>query len=382
MTVANSELNESIRGAEPFRRSTMWVVIFGVWTVLGLLYTSQLYLGLRSEGMSHSFWRLLVWQLVGCWLPWAVVTPPILWLGRRFPLEKSVWARSLFIHLPVCVVIAALHTAWFAFLTIEIKPFDEMSKPIAFSNMFWGRFTSQFHLELIVYGMILGIGYAIDYYGKYRERETRASQLEAQLAQAQLQALKMQLHPHFLFNTLNGIAGLVRDNKNKIAVQMIAGLSDLLRHTLENSGKQEVSLREELEFLELYLDLQQMRFPDRLNVQMRIAPEALDAQVPNLVLQPLVENAIRHGVALRATSGTVGVSARRDDGLLEMKVYDDGPGLKREWRIEESDGIGLSNTRARLEQLYGDRYRFDVHNRDEGGVEAVIMIPLRLPETV
>ena len=362
------------------RRWLKWGGIFGLWSILGFLYASQLYLGLLHEGMSHSFWRISVWQIVGCWWPWAVVTPPILWLGKRFPVEKSSLARSLLIHSAACVLIAILHTAWFTYLTIEMRPFDEMSKPTTFSTLFFGRLTSQFHLELIVYGMILGMGYAFDYYQKYRERERRASQLETQLAQAQLQALKMQLHPHFLFNTLNGIAGLVRDNKNKAAVSMIAGLSDLLRYTLENAGKQEVPLKEELEFLELYLDIQQMRFSDRLRVQMEIAPEALDARVPNLILQPLVENAIRHGLALQTSSGTIGISAHRDNGFLEMKVYDDGPGLRRGWRMEESEGIGLSNTRARLEQLYGNKYRFDVRNRAAGGVEAAIMIPVRFAE--
>jgi LytS/YehU family sensor histidine kinase len=260
-----------------------------------------------------------------------------------------------------------------------LKPYEEMmtfKKP--FVEMVWIRLANEFHLELIVYGMILGVGYAFSYYRRFRERELRTTQLESQLAQAELQALRMQLQPHFLFNTLNGIAGLVRDQKNRAAVSMIAGLSDLLRHTLQNAGKQEVPLREELEFLELYLDIQQMRFPDRLKVQMQIAPEALDAQVPNLMLQPLVENAIRHGIAERAAAGTVGVSARRENGQLELKVYDDGPGLQPKQRPEESAGIGLSNTRARLEQLYGERYRFDVQNRAEGGVEAIIRIPLQL----
>jgi hypothetical protein len=357
-----------------------WGLIFCFWTVLGLLYTSQLYVGLRMEGMNHPFWLLLAWQLVGCWYGWFVFTPFILWMGRRFPIELSSWKRTLPVHLVACTVLATIHSAVVALSMIVFRPYEEMMRLRPFMDMFRGRLSSEFHLELIVYGMILGVGYAFSYYRRYRERELHASQLESQLAQAQLQALKMQLHPHFLFNTLNGIAGLVRDRKNKAAVNMIAGLSDLLRHTLENAGKQEVPLREELEFLELYLDIQQMRFPDRLNVQMRIAPEALDARVPNLVLQPLVENAIRHGIALRASSGTVGVSARRDDELLEMKVYDDGPGLRREWRIEDSEGIGLSNTRARLQQLYGERFRFDVHNREEGGVEATIMIPLRLSE--
>jgi two-component sensor histidine kinase len=362
----------------------LWGLNFGFWTVLGLLYTSQLYVGMRLQGMNHSFWRILAWQLIGCWYGWVFFTPLILWLGRRFPVERSSWRRTLPLHIIACTSLAALHSLVVVVSTRVFKPFDEMYRPLPFVESFWSRFASEFHLELIVYGMILGIGYAVSYYRRYRERELRASQLESQLVQAQLQALRMQLQPHFLFNTLNGIAGLVRDQKNKAAVNMIAGLSDLLRHTLENAGKQEVPLREELEFLELYLDIQQMRFPDRLNVQMKIATEALDAQVPNLILQPLVENAIRHGISLRASSGTVGVSARPDEGFLEMTVYDDGPGLNRQWRMDERNGnggggIGLSNTRARLEQLYGrERYRFEVHNRDEGGVEAVIMIPLRL----
>ena len=355
-----------------------WGLSFCFWTALGLLYTSQLYIGLRLEGMNHALWRLLLWQMVGCWYGWFVFTPLILWLGKRFPIERSTWKRHLPLHLFACCLLALLHSVFFIEMTLLIKPYDEMMRYKPFLNLLWVRLASEFHLELIVYGMILGIGYAFSYYRRFRERERRAMQLESQLAQAQLQALRMQLQPHFLFNTLNGIAGLVRDQKNRAAVSMIAGLSDLLRHTLENAGKQEVPLREELEFLELYLDIQQMRFPDRLKVQMQIAPEALDARVPNLMLQPLVENAIRHGIAERAATGTVGVSARRENGQLELKVYDDGPGLRTQRRPEEGAGIGLSNTRARLEQLYGERYRFDVQNRAEGGVEAVIRIPLQL----
>ncbi len=367
--------NESVFGAMSSRRGRMWAASFCFWTALGLLYTSQLYVGTVLEGMHHSFWRLLVWQLGGCWYVWFVATPVILWLGRRFPFERAAWRASLAVHVVASTALSLVHTAWVVLSTIQLRPFDEMQKESAFWDMFEGRWMSQLHLELIVYGMILGFGYALDYYRRFREREFRASQLEAQLAQAQLQALKMQLQPHFLFNTLNGIAGLVRDNRNKAAVRMIAGLSDLLRHTLENSGRQEVALRDELEFLELYLDIQQMRFSDRLNVRMEIAPETLDARVPNLILQPLVENAIRHGISPRASSGTVGVSARRDEDFLELRVYDDGPGLRPEGATRGA-GIGLTNTRARLEQLYGDNYRFDVQDRTGGGVEATLLLPL------
>jgi sensor histidine kinase YesM len=244
--------------------------------------------------------------------------------------------------------------------------------------MFAGRLTSQFHIDLLIYAATLGTSYAVSFYERYREREVRATQLEAQLAQAQLQALKMQLHPHFLFNTLNGIAGLVRDSRNKAAVDMLVGLSDLLRYTLENAGKQEVPLREELDFLELYLDIQKMRFPDRLQVEMHVASDTLDALVPNLILQPLVENAIRHGVSLRATAGMIGINAERVDGVLQITVHDDGPGLRPVASSQSAgDGIGLSNTRARLAQLYGAAHRFTTENRVGGGFEAALAIPFK-----
>jgi two-component system, LytTR family, sensor kinase len=375
---------EGTNDSEPGpRRWAVWAVVFGIWTFFGVLNASQVFIGMRAEGMDHSFGTMLAWQLSN-WYLWALLTPLILWLGRRFPFERATWVRSLAVHFLFCALVAVAHSALHNLATIYIRPFGALTNERPFLDMFWGRLASQFHLYVLIYGTILGAGYAFDYYVKFRERETRASQLEAQLSQAQLQALRMQLNPHFLFNTLNGIAGLVRDNRNKTAVQMIAGLSDLLRHALDSAGQQEVPLRRELEFLELYLDIQQMRFSDRLKVEMEIAPETLDARVPNLILQPLVENAIRHGIAPRAAGGTVGVTSRRDDSLLEIKVYDDGPGLWRDVSAPSSSappgeggGIGLSNTRARLAQLYGEGHRFDVRDRGEGGVEARLVIPFR-----
>ncbi|MGH9900914.1 MAG: sensor histidine kinase [Pyrinomonadaceae bacterium] len=359
------------------RRWLTWAVVFGFWTLFAFIYASQIYLGTRAEGMTHSYWRMLAWQLSG-WYVWGLFTPLILRLGRRFPVGRSSWARAVIVHLPACAILSAVHLAFFTFVTGEIRPFDEMSDTRPFLDRYLSRLTSQLHLDLLIYAAILGVGDAFAYYDKYRERESRAAQLEAQLAQAQLQALKMQLHPHFLFNTLNAVSALVRENANRAAVQMIAGLSDLLRHSLEGAGRQEVTLREELEFLERYLDIQQMRFSDRLEVRMEIAPETLDARVPNLILQPLVENAIHHGVAPRAAAGTVGVSAARENGRLRINVYDDGPGLAEGWRMEQGGGIGLANTRARLRQLYGTDHRFDVSNREGGGVEAALAIPWRV----
>lgn len=357
------------------RRLLKWGFIVGFWLFFGLLNASQTYLGFRMENFPIPFWPMFWWQIFG-WGSWVFLTPLVLWLGRRFPLERATWASVLFVHLPACLLVSATHIAFFTFLIFRLTPFGAGQRPQPFWDRFLGNVTSQLlPIDLLIYAATLGTSYAISYYERYREREVRATQLEAQLAQAQLQALKMQLHPHFLFNTLNGIAGLVRDNRNKAAVDMLVGLSDLLRYTLENAGKQEVSLREELEFLELYLDIQQMRFSDRLRVEMQVAPETLDAVVPNLILQPLVENAIRHGIALRATGGMIGVSAALEDGLLQIRVYDDGPGLQSGAPEGASGGIGLSNTRARLAQLYGAVHRFTAENRPGGGFEAALAIP-------
>jgi len=246
---------------------------------------------------------------------------------------------------------------------------------------FWPRFvsrtTGQLGSDLLIYGGVIGICYALDYYRKYREREFLASRLEAQLAQAQLESLRMQLHPHFLFNTLNGIVGLVRDNKNQAAVSMLVGLSDLLRHALEHSARQEVELREELNFIKLYLSIQEMRFSDRLRVELNIDPATTKAMVPNLILQPLTENALRHGFGRSADSGMVGISSAAENGHLRLTVYDNGAGLPDDWQLKGSTGIGLANTAARLQQLYNDNHQFDIRNRAGGGVEVVILMPLR-----
>ena len=351
-----------------------WLIIVSFWTFFGLLNATQLYLGLRMEGLILPLWRVIALDLF-VWWPWIPATPIVLWMGRRFPIVRGTWWRALPVHLLACVLICAAHFAFSTYAGILVSPFGPERTPRSFFEMFLGRAMSQFHLDLLIYAATLGVSYAVSYYSRYREREFRAAQLESQLTQAQLQTLKMQLQPHFLFNTLNGIAGLVRDNRNKAAVNMIAGLSDLLRYTLENAVKQEVPLKEELEFLELYLDIQQMRFSDRLQIEMQIEPETLDALVPNLILQPLVENAIRHGTSRRAASGTVGVSARRENGLLRIQIYDDGPGLQRDDGARAVEGVGLSNTRARLVQLYGERQQFTLTEREGGGVAAEILIP-------
>jgi LytS/YehU family sensor histidine kinase len=203
----------------------------------------------------------------------------------------------------------------------------------------------------------------------------RTFQLETQLARAQLQALRMQLNPHFLFNTLHSISALVRENNKALAIRMISELGDLLRQTLKLSGSQEVSLQDELQFIEKYLDLEQLRFQDRLSVRMMIEPETSLASVPYLILQPLVENAIRHGISKSLKASLIEVRASKENGNLILQVRDDGPGLPDDWKGWNGGTIGLSNTKARLESLYHDGYQFDLKNATEGGVLARISIP-------
>ena len=354
-----------------------WVVIIGAWVVLGLIWAGPIYLETHLEEMGHSPFRILSWGVL-IWLVWAPLTPAMVWLARRYSLIGGAWKSSLLVHLPAFLLMSIVHSAAATAITLIIRPFDDMgSSPEFFLPRFLSRIPGSFGSDLLIYGGVIGISYALDYYRKYREREVVATRLEAQLAQAQLDSLRMQLHPHFLFNTLNGIVGLVRDNKNHTAVSMLVGLSDLLRHTLDHSSRQEVELREELNFIKLYLSIQEMRFSDRLQIEFNIDPETTKALVPNLILQPLTENALRHGFGRSTDSGAVGITSAAENGHLRLTVYDNGAGLPDDWQLNGSTGIGLANTSARLQQLYDDNHQFDIRNRDGGGVEVVIVMPLR-----
>ena len=259
--------------------------------------------------MNHAASRIFSWGIL-TWLAWAPLTPMMIWVARKYPLADERWRRNLLVHVPAFLLVSILHSAAGTVITLAIKPFDNTgSAPITFWPRFLGRLKGSFGPDLLIYGGVIGIYYALDYYRKYREREVLTTRLETQLAQAQLDSLRMQLHPHFLFNTLNSIVGLVRDTKNQTAVGMLVALSDLLRHTLEHSSRQEVELREEINFIKLYLSIQEMRFSDRLQVEFKLDPATTKAMVPNLILQPLTEYALRHGIGSSVDSGLVGISS-------------------------------------------------------------------------
>jgi len=306
------------------------------------------------------------------WLVWAFYTPLIrLTLRRWAPLEHAGRASWLATH------VLTFSVGWVGNELVQaaLGPWSPWAseRAVGFLTLFTKSLRYSLILDLLAYAGACGVIYGLEARGRLRAQEMTAARLEAQLARAQLEALRVQLHPHFLFNTLNAIAMLARKGETAGVVRMLSGLSDLLRLALASVGKAEVPLRTELDFLERYLALQQIRFSDRLQVKMRISPEAMDARVPSLVLQPLAENAVRHGLAPHNAAGLLEIGAERSGTDLVLSVRDTGVGLPPE--AERRGGMGLQNVRARLAVLYPDTHRFTLENHPGGGTLAVVAIP-------
>ncbi len=355
-----------------------WAGIFGVWTLFALFFASQFALQNQLSPSPLPFWRILMWQLVSGYI-WFAISPLILFLANRFPFEEGKWKTSQPAHAVACVLVSLVQLALDAFVVTRLgyppgrqfANFFEAYKFFVFINL---------HLSILIYMAVVGIKSAFNYYQKYREKQLRTSQLEARLAQSRLQVLKMQLHPHFLFNTLNAISELLHRDPDA-AEHMITDLSDLLRMSFENLEVQEIPLRQELEFLRKYLEIEQMRFQDRLTVEMHIAPDTLDASVPNMILQPLVENAIKHGISPKADGGRIDIDATRSNGHLILSVADDGVGMQQPSpHLTLRDGVGLSNTRRRLRHLYGEEHRFELDAPNDHGLKVNLEIPYKEAE--
>jgi sensor histidine kinase YesM len=299
------------------------------------------------------------------------LTPLVYWLNRRFPVDRRRWVGALLVHGVGSLVFSVAGMVLFLLGEQLIAPERELLTRRAFVNLFVGGL----HIDLLIYATLVGCCYAIEHYDRYRERELTAVQLQAALAEAELAALRAQLHPHFLFNTLNTVAILVQEDPSA-ARRMLVCLGDLLRMILKKGKAHEVSLREEVELLESYLEIERMRFHDRLRVSLNVATNTLDARVPELVLQPLVENAIKHGVLPRRGGGRVEINVQKHGSELELEVRDDGPGLSPE-AATRGTGVGLSNTRVRLKKLYADRHRFELRNGDTGGLAVRVTLPFQ-----
>jgi two-component system LytT family sensor kinase len=358
-------------------RRTPWRIILVAWAGYGLLIAAQYYVSSSMRGQPAG-WRMALLLQAPQAVLWAMFTPVILWLCRRFPLERGQWPRSIAVHALVSVSFVFLLDILYTWHVSNVIPAWEGMRP------FWTRVTTLFVVWIasdgMLYWMVVALQYAAERQRRLRERELSASQLETQLVQADLQALKMQLHPHFLFNALNTIGSLVRTGDRDNAVSVVAGLGDLLRRVLDGASQQEVPLKQELDFVRSYLAIEQARYRDRLKVAISVDDGALDARVPHLILQPLVENAIRHGIGPHLAAGRLTIGVRRIGDRLHLLVRDDGPGIgaTNGSGTEPRPGIGLSNTRARLQRLYGDDFGLEVCNAVDGGLEARIELPFQL----
>jgi two-component system, LytTR family, sensor kinase len=353
-------------------------VIVGSATLLGCFsaFQASQFVRFFSE-RDTPFWVLLTLNL-GYWYAWALLVPIVLVLARRFPLDRERWLKSLPVHFAAVLVVTFVHVLMAESVRYGVS---QAASEVWMKNMTWWSHVTRtyfysFDWEMMTYWAIIGFWHATAYYRVAQNRALKASRLETRLAEAQLQALQRQLHPHFLFNTLNAISALMHRDV-EAADQMLARLSDLLRIALDMRGAQEVALKDELEFLQKYLEIEQARFGERLQVRYEIEPETLDAQVPNLILQPLVENSVRHAVAVRIEPGLIVIGARRVGTNLELSVHDNGPGLPKKPGTATGKGVGLANTRSRLEHLYGASQQLSLTEPPEGGLTVTVMLPFR-----
>ncbi len=353
-------------------RIKVWLIIVTVWSANILLMSSQTYYSLVREGRSPDIFTASLAGISYSVL-WMIFTPLVLWFGRKFPLERETWGRNLSIHIALSFIVAITHNllsnaiVWY----IRLKPGDEF-----FFYRLWTAAIGFFDYGLLVYWIILMIQQAVAYYRRVQERELKASQLETQLVQAQLQALKMQLHPHFLFNTLHSISALIHEDTNA-ADKMLARLGDFLRISLENSGAQMVTVGKEIESLQAYFEIERVRFRDTLDLRLEVEPATLDAQMPSFLWQPLLENAIHHGIATSETNGRITFRAKRKQEKLVLEVEDNGTGLPTNEQSRLKEGIGLANTRAILRHIYGSHHHFQVVQSKYGGAIAILEIPFR-----
>jgi two-component system LytT family sensor kinase len=346
----------------------LWV--FGLCTFIGLTSAGQFYysnLALETPVAWSRAWRASLTD----WYILALLYFGAAFVSQRFPLERPFRFRNVAIHIGCSGLFSVTHLAAYVLVRAMVFPSDHF----AFVESFNWWFARRFHGNLIYYWTFVIAAHALHWYQRLRERELKAAELEARLAETKLAALKAQLEPHFLFNTLNTIAELVHDDPNA-AEQTLTRLSDLLRLSLKASGEKQVSLQEEIAFVEPYLDIQRLRMGSRLAVCWEIDPNALPARVPNLLLQPIIENAIKHGIGPLPDGGTITVTARCDNGQLTIAVRDTGAGITSHPDGSVKEGVGLSNLKTRLNCLYGTRHQFSLRNLPQGGCELSVCLPL------
>jgi hypothetical protein len=359
----------------PLRKTiNKWLLIFG-----GLIFAAVFLAGHQSlqsyfSENPISFFSILKWQFASA-CGWFALMPLILWLTKKFSPEGDLFHRNLSILISTGMFVILLQLAINA-LVLPPLGYPPNRKFETYFDAYRFMFLTNFPWSLLIYFTVLGTIFVTRYYRKFRERELRAVQLESNLARARLQVLKMQLHPHFLFNTHNAISELIHKDPDA-AEKILTNLSDLLRISLEKLDVEEVPLEQELEFLKKYVEIEQTRFQERLQFKMNIAPETLDAQVPNMLLQPLIENAVKHGITPLKRGGTIKLESSRKNGHLLLKISDDGIGIGSSNAKNLIKGIGLANTKARLIHLYKNDQSMEIESNKDNGLSVKLKIPFK-----
>lgn len=354
-------------------RSSGWLWIAAIWLAGGLFDATQTVFAMQSEAKHPACLPIFLTELVS-WLPWALATPSVMRVARRHPI-RGMNLRTICVHLAVFAAVSTVAAAWFSVLEMAFNPYAHPQRP-TFVDTWTMTVLYQVLTFLFAYALIVSVTLTVDARDDMARQMTEAARLNEELSKAQLAALRRQIDPHFMHNTLNSIAGLVRAHLNDAAVNMLVGLSEFLRRSSEDSHRSQVALQEEVEYLQRYVDIQKARFGQRLQVSLDIPAELLRAQVPNLLLQPLVENAIKHGIAKRVAGGVVRVAGVHQDSRLCLTVYNDAPSLPADWEAAQS-GVGLRNLRTRLQILHGNDAELQLRRANPGGVEVVVTLPFR-----
>jgi two-component system LytT family sensor kinase len=349
--------------------------IASIWAGIGLFDALQTVFTMRSQGMHHAWTALFITRLLA-WLPWALATPLVMRIVRQFPRSRIGNPSTWLTHMGALLGINLVQAAWMAGLQLTLNPWAQSGPPPWFGQLVLSGFSYELLPAVILYASVATIVLMLDAREGLAREQTHTARLNEQLSRAQLHSLQRQIEPHFMFNTLNAISGLVREQRNDEAVNMVASLSDFLRRTIEGAENAQVTLSSELEYLQHYLAIQKMRFSDRLQVSVDVRGDLLAALVPSLVLQPLVENAIKHGITRRVQGGSIRIAASQANGRLSLSVYNDGPRLLEAWETR-CRGIGLTNLRTRMQLLYGSSFELSLQDAEQGGVRALVTIPFK-----
>jgi two-component system LytT family sensor kinase len=356
-------------------RTRHWVWICAVWGVLGFMEAIQTVVTHYAQGMHHS-WLTLLFTTTIAWAPWAAATPLIIHLARRFRPVSVFPLTTWLVHIGMVVALTVVSAAWQTSLEHILHPWAPQEPKQPFVDALILALQGGLVYSIVVYALVMTASFLLDSRLRLAKEMADAARMNEQLSMARLDALRHQIEPHFIFNSLNATAGLIREGRSDDAVRMIVGLSEFLRRVSRDFKDHQVTLSQEMEFLEKYLEIQKVRFTDRLRVTLQVPPELLDARIPTLLLQPIVENALKHGIAKRVQGGTIRVAAANSGGRLRINIYNDGPLLDPNWEAGRS-GIGLANLRTRLSLLYGTDFELHMENCEAAGVQVSVSVPYR-----